>query len=109
MTPYVHHALLLRHAVGAAFSSMQDDVGTRWQSVPHMEAWLPLELPASIIDCAVVIQDVNKLQAMTLSHRKVIGIMCGCDLDGTWAWVGGGYGGSGSMCCRHAKCNTQVL
>ena len=53
------------------------------QSSPHLETWLPLELAPVLIDVAVVIQDIDKVQVVPLSHHEVIGVMGRCDLHGT--------------------------
>ena len=47
----------------------------------------PLVFAAVFVDLGVVVQDQNLLQAVTLAHVKVVGVMAGCDLDAAGAEV----------------------
>jgi hypothetical protein len=51
--------------------------------VPHLEARLALEAAPVVVDVAVVVQDVDELQAVALAHQEVIGVVRGSDLHST--------------------------
>ena len=56
---------------------------TLWQRTrqQYLEAGLACKLAASCIDVALVGQDVQELQVVPLAGGKVVGVMCGRDLD----------------------------
>lgn len=59
-------------------------IGNGLQQVAHLEPWLPLERSSIVIDVAVVIQDVDELQTVTLANQEIIGVMGRGDLHSTW-------------------------
>lgn len=55
----------------------------QYQLITDLEARLSLERPSIVIDVAVVIQDVDEFQVVTLTNHEVIGVMSRGDLNST--------------------------